>query len=884
MANTYVDYTATAAQQYFAFNFPYLEDEHVVVEIEGVDQTITTNYTIETSPTQRINLSNPTTALAGGELVRIKRRSAPNTNLVDFQNGSVLTESELDRAYLHNRYLAEEATEGADSGLKELEGSTNYNAGNKQIKNLADGTLATDAVNKGYIDTQIALTDTNLAGFYKSTHTGNAVDNVFTLSFTPQTTDAKAYIVSIDGLVQVPDTDYTIGATAITFNTIPANSAEICVVATAAASVATVNEAQVTALGTSDTRSLATWTRDLGTPIATGSTTARSIADRFGDVIHVKDFGAVGDGETDDTDAILAAISSANRIDFSGGSYVYSSALTLKSNLKLFSDGTGKLIRSNASRIISTQATETSLQATQNLARGDNHLVLSAASYADVVEGDYVKMTTDSTVSSVLNPYTSASISDLNDIDNDIYQEQAFKILQKIGSNTVLLDTVAKSTFLLTSAGAVYKLSAVTENVTIDNLTFINADTVPDTNPEDALINIYDVYDLNILNCNFELNEKTGGLFYSWGTCSIHNNYFVNTKQLPIYFREGIRSSSVANNKFLASTSSDGGLFIQAFCYNISVTGNSFDGSYALYEGTEGIAGIDLSARASQINITGNSIFGYSSGVRSLFGAMHNTITGNTFSNCMTFGVVCSSSPATVISSNTFLNCAQNPSPSSGFYANNQATINTLNSVQLVISDNIITSDVAKTQVILSGSNNTFKSNRIKGTSGIVIYGTHINFHGNYVEYNGTSNAITVSGVGGSGQGLYNKIYENHIIGSTANALIVISSNAECNEIYNNKFNTVGYCVFLSTTVVQSIHNNINNYSDTTTSMSFINTQITAPVMPSYSTIPRNFRIYEVLFTPSPNGGRFWEFARTVGATNTFNLFDFSSLVSAVTV
>jgi hypothetical protein len=239
MANTYVDHPATAAQQYFAFNFPYLEDEHVIVEIEGVDQTITTNYTIETSPTQRINLSNPTTALAGGELVRIKRRSAPNTNLVDFQNGSVLTEAELDRAYLHNRYLAEEATEGADSGLKELEGSTNYNAGNKQIKNLADGTLATDAVNKQYVDTKIALTDTNLAGFYKSTHTGNAVDNVFTLSFTPQTTDAKAYIVSIDGLVQVPDTDYTIGATAITFNTIPSNSAEICVVATAAASVAT---------------------------------------------------------------------------------------------------------------------------------------------------------------------------------------------------------------------------------------------------------------------------------------------------------------------------------------------------------------------------------------------------------------------------------------------------------------------------------------------------------------------------------------------------------------------------------------------------------------------------------------------------------------------
>ena len=314
MANTYVDYTATAGQTDFAFSFPFLEDSHVVVEVEGVNQALTTNYTIETSPAQKIVLSNPTTALAGGELVRVKRVSDPSTDLVDFENGSVLTETELDRAYRHNRYLAEEAYDGVNAGLGELEGSTNYNAGNKQIKNLADGTLATDAVNKGYVDTQIALTDTNLAGFYKSTHTGNAVDNVFTLSFTPQTTEAEAYIVSIDGLVQVPDTDYTIGATDITFNTIPANSAEICVVATAASSVATVNEAQVT---------------------ATGSTNARSLANRFADVVNVLDYGVKNDGTdhiTGDNNAtrIQAAIDSGASVYIPKGTYIISSPITIE--------------------------------------------------------------------------------------------------------------------------------------------------------------------------------------------------------------------------------------------------------------------------------------------------------------------------------------------------------------------------------------------------------------------------------------------------------------------------------------------------------------------------------------------------------------------------
>ncbi len=287
MANTYQDYTATSDQvaNGFSFSFPYLSDNNGVALIDVFVQgslLATSAYTISTSPNKIVIASG---SVAVGNAVRIVRNSSTVDPLVDFVNGSVLTESELDRSYLHNYYLSQEAAEGSAGEQLSKKGTDHYDADGAKITDLGDPTDAQDAVTKSYVDTQdfadrayidalgldhfdgsnlsanvdmnnhrltnigeaLSPSDVSSRSYVSnsideatlgtgatpgvSRHTGTGSETDFILSFATNHSNSSSYLVTVNGLVQDPE-DYTIvgGTNLIRFTTAPALSADIVIV------------------------------------------------------------------------------------------------------------------------------------------------------------------------------------------------------------------------------------------------------------------------------------------------------------------------------------------------------------------------------------------------------------------------------------------------------------------------------------------------------------------------------------------------------------------------------------------------------------------------------------------------------------------------------
>ncbi len=151
MALSFQQYTGNGVTKDFQITFGYLARAHVSVSING-------------NPYYDFTFSSATMLRLGGvpakdSVVELRRTTPRDVPLVDFQDGSTLTETDLDTSALQVFYLAQEAFDMA-GGTLSLNSDGSYSALTRRITQVGDPINDMDVATKRWV---IADVNSNVA-------------------------------------------------------------------------------------------------------------------------------------------------------------------------------------------------------------------------------------------------------------------------------------------------------------------------------------------------------------------------------------------------------------------------------------------------------------------------------------------------------------------------------------------------------------------------------------------------------------------------------------------------------------------------------------------------------------------------------------------------
>lgn len=142
MALTFVQYTGDGLTNAFSVPFPYLDKEHVVGRVNGEEVAISF-----TSDTMVQFASVP----PNGALIELRRETPNEVRMVDFNDGSVLTEYDLDLNAIQTFYIVQEAVDLAGGTLL-VNPDGSYSANGRRISAVGAPVNDSDVVNRGYFN------------------------------------------------------------------------------------------------------------------------------------------------------------------------------------------------------------------------------------------------------------------------------------------------------------------------------------------------------------------------------------------------------------------------------------------------------------------------------------------------------------------------------------------------------------------------------------------------------------------------------------------------------------------------------------------------------------------------------------------------------------
>jgi len=466
------DYTVSGSNEY-SVPFDYLQESHVAVYVgpsataitsdpSSYKQTLNTAYQFKTTSTIEFKAGYLPT---GSQVVRVSRETPSTAAIVDFQDGSVLTESDLDTATRQALYVSGEVA--------------------------AQGQIDKDAID-AKIDAALGDDGTAPASPQVWTFTGDGSDTTFAVTGALHDTD-EYFIVSVNGLLQDPSSDFSVSSEVLTFTTAPAAAADIVV--QNFGRVRNIDNATTIADG-------AVVSADLNSSLgvtAAGGDTERSFIERFGDFVNVKDYGATGVGTDDQTTDIQQAITAAagKVIYFPPGTYKVTSDITISSSATVLrGDGPSSVLKMNNCSLI---------------------VDATSATVSDVQIQD-MKLTVEGTIQNTL---------ELTGDANSDFTVDRFRMRNTIVENSAQTNSCVKC-------------DSVNHALFLD-CTFTAGDVAVDANPA---ANDYGLRNTAFMNCTFDDNvtavDAIGHQSLTFLSCA-----FLNTDEKAIYLRDAGKQCSV---------------------------------------------------------------------------------------------------------------------------------------------------------------------------------------------------------------------------------------------------------------------------------------------------------------------------------------------------
>lgn len=341
--------------------------------------------------------------------------------------------------------------------------------------------------------------------------------------------------------------------------------------------------------------------------IASGSgATARTVQDKMRDTVSVKDFGAVGDGVTNDAAAFTAALAAATTVTVPAGTYLVNSTVTMPAGRTLIGAG-------RASTTINTTGNDTVLNVT------GNNVQIDGITFDNAGTGRIVSAPQRESVTIERCSFQSAAAASTNAL---VYCSGAFATVRDNTFTTLRTNAASYALAFDRTDGAINIESSIHENRfggTGKAIWVGSSDTSP--RPEGVLIT---------------------------------ENTFIGTNTNLVI--ETVLQATVANNVFDQGNATQVVLKpVNTGIENVQFTGNYFSTPNELANGV-GIEHDNTNPAAPLRHITfaGNTFAFCGFGLALKAGSSRASIVGNTFAAIGSAGISLDQAQACVISNNTF--------------------------------------------------------------------------------------------------------------------------------------------------------------------------------------------------------------------------------------